>query len=48
LLLLPGLVNDEGGTLRLLLSDLLGLDRCGELGGEGEVLQSVLAEIFRE
>jgi hypothetical protein len=38
LLLLAGLVDDEGGSLRFLLCDLLGFDRCGELRGEGEVL----------
>lgn len=38
LLLLAGLVDDEGGTLSLLLGDLLGLNGGGELGGKGEVL----------
>jgi len=32
LLLLPGLVYDEGGTLGFLLRDLLGFDGGGELG----------------
>jgi hypothetical protein len=32
LLFLPGLVNDEGGTLGVLLSNLLGFDSSGELG----------------
>jgi hypothetical protein len=42
LLLLAGFVDDEGGALRFLLGDLLGLD-CGcELGGEGEVLVTML------
>jgi hypothetical protein len=38
LLLLAGLVDDERGTLGLLLGHLLGLDGGGELGREGEVL----------
>jgi hypothetical protein len=38
LLFLPGLVNDEGGTLGVLLSDLLGFDGGGELRREGKVL----------
>jgi hypothetical protein len=38
LLFLPGLVNDEGGTLGVLLSNLLGFDGSGELGREGKVL----------
>jgi hypothetical protein len=38
LLLLPGLVDDEGGTLGVLLGNLLGFDCGGELGGEGKVL----------
>lgn len=41
LLLLTGLVNDESGTLGLLLSDLLGFYGGGELGREGEVLSMV-------
>jgi hypothetical protein len=41
LLLLTGFVDDEGGTLRFLLCDLLGLDSGGEFWGEGEVLQGV-------
>lgn len=43
LLLLPGLVNDEGGTLSILLSNLLGFDSGGELGREGKVLGISLA-----
>ena len=38
LLLLAGLVDDEGGALGFLLRHLLGLDGGGELGREGEVL----------
>lgn len=38
LLLLAGLVDDEGGALGFLLGDLLGFDGGGEFGGEGEVL----------
>jgi hypothetical protein len=38
LLFLPGLVHDEGGTLGVLLSNLLGFDGRGELGREGKVL----------
>ena len=41
LLLLSGLVDDEGGTLGVLLGNLLGFDCGGELGGEGEVLRTV-------
>ena len=41
LLLLTGLVNDESGTLGLLLCDLLGFYGGGELGREGEVLSMV-------
>jgi hypothetical protein len=41
LLLLAGLVDDEGGALGFLLGDLLGFDCGGELGGEGEVLGRV-------
>jgi hypothetical protein len=41
LLLLPGLVDDEGGALGVLLGDLLGFDCGGEFGGEGEVLRVV-------
>ena len=40
LLLLAGLVDDEGGALGFLLGDLFGFDGGGELGGEGEVLES--------
>jgi hypothetical protein len=43
LLLLAGLVDDEGGTLSFLLGDLLGFDCGGELGREGEVLGNRLA-----
>ena len=43
LLLLAGLVDDEGGTLGFLLGDLLGFDCGGELGREGKVLENVLA-----
>jgi hypothetical protein len=43
LLLLAGLVNDEGGTLGFLLGDLLGFNCGGELGREGEVLGNVSA-----
>ena len=43
LLLLPGLVNDEGGTLGVLLSNLLGFDSGGELGRESKVLGISLA-----
>jgi len=42
LLLLASLVDDEGGSLRLLLGDLLGLDGGGKFGGEGEVLRSLV------
>jgi hypothetical protein len=38
LLLLAGLVDDEGGALGFLLGDLLGFHGGGEFGGEGEVL----------
>jgi hypothetical protein len=38
LLLLAGLVDDESGSLSLLLGDLLGLDGGGEFGGKGKVL----------
>lgn len=38
LFLLAGLVNEEGGSLRLLLRDLLGFDGSGEFGREGQVL----------
>ena len=41
LLLLTGFVDDEGGTLCLLLGDLLGFDGGGEFGGEGEMLGGV-------
>ena len=43
LLFLPGLVNDEGGTLGVLLSDLLGFNSGGELGREGEVLKYLVS-----
>jgi hypothetical protein len=43
LLLLAGLVDDEGGTLGFLLGDLLGFDCGGELGREGKVLGKILA-----
>jgi hypothetical protein len=43
LLLLAGLVDDEGGALGFLLGDLLGFDCGGELGREGKVLGIVLA-----
>lgn len=43
LLLLPGLVNNEGGTLGILLSDLLGFNSGGELGREGEVLKYLVS-----
>ena len=42
LLLLAGLIDDEGGALGFLLSDLLGFDGGGELGGEGEVLRGLV------
>ena len=41
LLLLTGLVDNESGTLGLLMGDLLGLDGGGELGRESEVLCGV-------
>lgn len=41
LLLLTGFVNDESGTLSLLLCDLLGFYCGGEFGGEGEVLRII-------
>jgi hypothetical protein len=41
LLFLPGLVNDEGGTLGVLLSNLLGFDSGSELGRESKVLYIV-------
>ena len=41
LLLLSGLVDDEGGTLGVLLGNLLGFDCGGEFGGECEVLRDV-------
>ena len=43
LLLLPGLVHDESGTLGILLSNLLGFNSGGELGREGKVLGISLA-----
>lgn len=39
LLLLAGLVDDESSALGFLLSDLLGFDGGGELGGESKVLR---------
>lgn len=39
LLLLAGLVDNEGGTLGFLLGDLLGFDCGGEFGREGKVLE---------
>jgi hypothetical protein len=39
LLLLSGLVDDEGGALGFLLGDLLGFDGGRKFGGEGEVLE---------
>jgi len=38
LLLLASLVDNECGTLGVLLGNLLGFDGSGELGGEGQVL----------
>lgn len=38
---MTGFVDDESGTLGLLLCDLLGFDCGGELGGEGEVLDLI-------
>jgi hypothetical protein len=43
LLLLAGLVDNEGGTLGVLLGNLLGFNGSGELGGEGQVLDSEVA-----
>ena len=43
LLFLPGLVNDEGGTLGILLSNLLSFDSSGELGRESEVLNHLVS-----
>jgi len=43
LLFLPSLVNDEGGTLGVLLSNLLGFDGSGELGREGKVLKYLVS-----
>lgn len=40
LLLLAGLVDEEGSALGLLLSYLLGFDSGGKFGGESQVLQS--------
>jgi hypothetical protein len=42
LLLLAGLVDNEGGSLGLLLGNLLGFDGGGEFGREGEVLSSLV------
>jgi hypothetical protein len=42
LLLLAGLVDNEGGSLSLLLGNLLGFDGGGEFGREGEVLSSLV------
>lgn len=47
LLLLAGLVDDEGGALGVLLSDLLGFDGGGELGGESEMLGYVSLPVLR-
>lgn len=41
LLLLAGLVDDEGGPLSLLLRNLLGFDCGSELGGESQMLDGV-------
>jgi hypothetical protein len=41
LLFLAGLVDDEGGSLSLLLCDLLGFNSGGELGREGQMLDNV-------
>ena len=41
LLLLPRLVDDEGGALGFLLGDLLGFYSGGKFGGKGEVLDMV-------
>jgi hypothetical protein len=46
LLFLPGLVNDESGTLSILLSNLLGFNSSGELGREGKVLNISLARHY--
>lgn len=43
LLLLAGLVDNEGGPLGLLLGNLLGLDRGSELGRECQVLCNCLS-----
>lgn len=37
---MAGLVNNECGTLGVLLGNLLGFDGSGELGGEGQMLNS--------
>ena len=47
LLLLAGLVDDEGGALGVLLGNLLRLDGGGELGGEGKVLGYVSLPLLR-
>jgi hypothetical protein len=44
LLFLPSLVDDEGGTLGILLSNLLSFNSSGELGREGEVLSHLVSE----
>ena len=46
LFLLAGFVDDEGGALGFLLGDLLGFDDGGEFGGEGEVLQRAVRDLF--
>jgi len=43
LLFLPGLVDDEGGTLGILLSNLLGFNSSGKLGREGKVLDYLVS-----
>lgn len=47
LLLLPRLVDNEGGALGLLLRYLLGFDCGGEFGGEGEMLLGALEHAYR-
>lgn len=47
LFLLAGLVDDEGGALGVLLSDLLGFDGGGELGGESKMLGYVSLPVLR-
>jgi hypothetical protein len=48
LLLLAGLVDDEGGALGFLLGDLLGFNGSGKFGGEGEVLGYVSKKLQKE